>query len=166
MNEINNCGIYRITASDGSYYIGSSRNIKRRWSEHRWHLRDNSHWNPKLQEKYNANPEGLVFEIIEVTTETTTAKREQVHLDGNCGKPLCLNVLWYSQPANARTVVRKMPSKATQARLNSYQLTCKQRAEKKGWSRSYLYRLMRYNKTSQPAPVRSKHKELQTVSDL
>lgn len=61
-------GIYKITCiANGKIYIGSSINIKRRWDEHRRHLRSGCHHNSLLQNAYNKYGEDVfIIEVIEL----------------------------------------------------------------------------------------------------
>lgn len=76
--EMKLCGIYCIeNAINHKKYIGMSRNIKRRWSEHRHELRNHIHVNPYLQcawDKYLE--ENFKFYIIELCDETLLSERE------------------------------------------------------------------------------------------
>lgn len=47
-------GIYKISNKiDGRYYIGSSKNIEKRWKTHKSHLKNKKHCNIFLQRAYN-----------------------------------------------------------------------------------------------------------------
>jgi hypothetical protein len=60
-------GIYSITCkTSGRVYVGQAKNMSRRWTSHRWHLRNGSHRNRHLQNawaKYGA--EDFVFAVVE-----------------------------------------------------------------------------------------------------
>lgn len=59
------CGIYKLTFKNvKGCYIGQSTHINRRVSEHRRLLRNNFHYNAKLQKAYN-NSNELTVEILE-----------------------------------------------------------------------------------------------------
>ena len=64
---MNIIGIYKITnTTNGMVYVGQSRNVKKRWSEHKRNLRKGSHENDKLQKAYNKyGAKAFVYEIIE-----------------------------------------------------------------------------------------------------
>lgn len=77
-------GIYIITNTvTAETYIGSSTNISRRWTDHRWELKNNRHKNPSLQVAYDRD--GLcafthtVLELVEEAEQLTA--REQFYLD-------------------------------------------------------------------------------------
>lgn len=72
-------GIYKITnTKNGMFYIGSSVNIKRRWSHHKSELKNNRHHNQYLQNAYNKyGKECFVFEIL-MKTEDTLAEEQRI----------------------------------------------------------------------------------------
>lgn len=74
-------GIYKILNKiDGKFYIGSSKNIEGRWSDHIRNLRSNSHVNPKLQHAWNFHGENN-FEFLIVESTDDVLDREQYFLD-------------------------------------------------------------------------------------
>jgi group I intron endonuclease len=74
-------GIYKITAiHNNEFYIGSSKDITRRWERHRNCLRKNKHQNRFMQRIFDKYQEGcFVFEILEITDELEL--REQYYMD-------------------------------------------------------------------------------------
>lgn len=76
-------GIYSIANIDDKHqYIGSSCDVKNRWYNHRWGLKNKRHHSPYLQrawEKYG--PEKFVFSILEECTKDTLVSREQHYID-------------------------------------------------------------------------------------
>lgn len=76
-------GIYKITCTTNSkFYIGSSNDIKRRWTEHKCNLRKNRHCNPKLQNCWNKYGEAsFQFDIIEHVDINSLHIKEQDWLD-------------------------------------------------------------------------------------
>lgn len=79
-----NSGIYLIYNTQNSkVYVGSSRNIKRRWNQHRADLRGNRHPSYFLQRDWNKHgEEAFEFHVIELVTKPEMLlAREQVHLD-------------------------------------------------------------------------------------
>lgn len=78
-------GVYAIThLATGNQYIGSSRNIARRWYVHRSTLRTNTHHTSRLQRTWNKYGEdAFSFTIIEYVEPTRAAlqAREQHYLD-------------------------------------------------------------------------------------
>ena len=60
-------GIYKIhNKSNNKIYVGSGVDIKKRWRDHKWHLKENKHHNSHLQSSYNKyGLEKFVFSIVE-----------------------------------------------------------------------------------------------------
>ena len=67
--ENSNCGIYKITnLKNNKGYIGQSSDIKKRWRNHKFELKNNIHNNPYLQNAFNKyGEEAFEFRIIEKT---------------------------------------------------------------------------------------------------
>ena len=61
-------GIYKHTYSDTSFYVGKSQNIEQRYKEHINKLKNSSHHNIKVQNKFDilGSPEVVVLEICEL----------------------------------------------------------------------------------------------------
>lgn len=76
-------GIYKIVNKiDGKYYVGSSKNIYKRWKAHIRSLNGNYHTNDYLQsawKKYGNS--AFEFIIIEITNDEETFLFEQKYLD-------------------------------------------------------------------------------------
>lgn len=66
-------GIYTITSKlTGNSYVGSSAQIERRWTDHKWLLSNNKHHNIYLQNHVNKHGfDDLVFTIIETIDAQT-----------------------------------------------------------------------------------------------
>lgn len=80
----NKSGIYQIRNSvNNKVYIGSSKDLYKRYSEHHSSLRQNKHKNTKLQNAYNKYGENVwYFEILEyITNEDMLLSREQHYID-------------------------------------------------------------------------------------
>lgn len=76
-------GIYKIECN-GKYYIGSSKNINKRWWRHINDLKNNKHVNIHLQRVFNKyGIEKFNFSIIEECNVETLLVREQYYLDLN-----------------------------------------------------------------------------------
>ena len=75
-------GIYCIlNLSNGKKYIGLSRNIHRRWLEHRSELNRNEHINPHLQSAWNYYGEdNFEFFILELCDKRSLAEREKYYI--------------------------------------------------------------------------------------
>lgn len=76
-------GVYKITCiTNGKIYIGSSLDIKKRWSGHQYDLRKNKHPNPHLQGAWNKYGEAsFIFEVVELVMPWSRIDREQYWLD-------------------------------------------------------------------------------------
>lgn len=79
MNKIS--GVYKITNKITSdFYIGSSKNIKNRWTSHKSHSRWKDHPNSKLYQDFQKyGLKNFDFEVIEETTDLKN--REQYFID-------------------------------------------------------------------------------------
>lgn len=77
------CGVYKITNNvNGKFYVGSSKDIKYRWKQHRDKLNDNKHGNTHLQNAWNKYGEdNFKFEIIEECSPEMQFEREQFYLN-------------------------------------------------------------------------------------
>lgn len=76
-------GIYKIINKiDGKYYVGSSKNIYKRWRKHKSLLRHNKHINDYLQNAFNLHGEAnFEFIIIEKCLVENLKDVEQKYLD-------------------------------------------------------------------------------------
>lgn len=61
-------GIYQIkNLSNGKIYVGCSKNIYKRWQQHKSNLKHNKHSNVALQTDYNDNAkDSFIFEVLEI----------------------------------------------------------------------------------------------------
>lgn len=76
-------GVYiiRCLAND-KIYIGSTKNLRRRWYLHRWQLDRSKHDNPHLQRAWNKyGAAAFVFEVLELVMPRLLLEREQHWLD-------------------------------------------------------------------------------------
>ena len=77
------CGIYKITNTvTNDFYIGSSKNVKRRWAAHKWPSR----WkrypsNPMYQDMQKYGLENFIFEVLEEVEESFLKEREQQFIE-------------------------------------------------------------------------------------
>lgn len=77
------CGLYEIVHESGKRYIGSSKRIERRWSEHRKQLRARNHHARYLQHAWDRHgEEAFKFRILLVCAEDMLTFYEQCLLDG------------------------------------------------------------------------------------
>jgi group I intron endonuclease len=84
MPAITSPGIYRITHKpSGATYVGGTKNIRRRWAEHRSMLGRGVHWVSKLQQLFDADgANSLSFVVIEELHDSSAVlEREQHWLD-------------------------------------------------------------------------------------
>ena len=77
------CGVYKIiNTENGKVYIGSSKDIDRRWREHVRELELNTHINAHLQNAWNKyGKKSFKFEVIEQCDEQKRYEREQHYID-------------------------------------------------------------------------------------
>lgn len=77
------CGVYKITnIINNKFYIGSSKDIKNRWKQHRDALIESIHGNTHLQNAWNKYKEhNFIFEIIEECSPEMQFEREQFYLN-------------------------------------------------------------------------------------
>lgn len=76
-------GIYKITnLITNKVYIGSSKNLNKRYKEHFNSLKNNNHHSSKLQRSYNKYKENAFkFEILEECNIDKLIEREQYYMD-------------------------------------------------------------------------------------
>lgn len=75
-------GVYCIKHQSGKIYIGSSFNIRKRITNHKWLLKKGTHANPHLQNSYNKNGlDSFSFEVLELCEKDQLIVREQYYLD-------------------------------------------------------------------------------------
>ena len=75
-------GVYQIRNTvNGKCYVGSSKNLKSRWTNHKWCLQKRVHRNSMLQRVFNKY--GLVFEfsVLETCEVDDLIAREQYWID-------------------------------------------------------------------------------------
>lgn len=83
----NTVGVYKITClANNKIYIGSSKNIDKRFKNHIQKLENNKHTNSYLQSAWNLHSkENFKFEIIETCDEKELITKEQMWMDKtNC----------------------------------------------------------------------------------
>ena len=76
------CGIYRLSFPDGSFYIGQTRNLRKRYISYMSNART-GYGNPKLNEKISEYGEPTVELLKEFLEEdyVTTQELRQAELD-------------------------------------------------------------------------------------
>jgi group I intron endonuclease len=85
-------GIYKIINKvNGKYYVGSSNDIRCRWSGHKKQLKRNNHNNPHLQFSWNKyGPDNFEFVIVEETPEDKLVEQHYLDIAKN-EKEKCYN---------------------------------------------------------------------------
>ena len=77
------CGIYKITNTiTGDFYIGSSKNIKKRWAQHKCPSIWKNHPNiPMYQDMQKFGVNSFAFEILEEVEENFLKEKEQQFIE-------------------------------------------------------------------------------------
>lgn len=77
------CGVYCIeNKTNGKKYIGMSRDIRRRWYEHKSDLRNNNHINSYLQASWNLHGEdAFEFKILELCDLKDAGDKERYYIE-------------------------------------------------------------------------------------
>lgn len=74
-------GIYKITnKTNNKVYIGSAIDIKKRWRDHKWHLKENKYHNSYLQSSYNKHGLNKFEFIIEVECSINDLLNEETKI--------------------------------------------------------------------------------------
>lgn len=93
------CGIYKIiNLKNNKIYVGSAKNINRRWKRHICELNKQTHHNIILQNAWNKyGPDSFNFEILELVNDSNELlEREEHYIDklqpfGKVGYNIALN---------------------------------------------------------------------------
>jgi len=122
-------GVYKITAPDGHYYIGSTNNLKERILRHFSDLRNNRKIkdNKEWQYRYNAHLDWIwTYELLEQCfQEDQLLTVEQKYLDLHYGLPLCLNVNPFAtKPPSAKG---RVPSLETISKISATNILTKKK---------------------------------------
>ena len=77
------CGVYKILNNQNNkFYIGSSKNLSKRWTQHKSDLKNKTHINIILQRSWNKYGEdSFSFEIVEECHQDILLNREQHYID-------------------------------------------------------------------------------------
>jgi group I intron endonuclease len=79
---LNKSGIYQIrNIENNKLYIGSAKNFRIRYNDHKRKLKRNNHPNRYLQNVFNASPDKLLFSILEITNISNALSIEQKYID-------------------------------------------------------------------------------------
>ena len=76
-------GIYKITNTiTGDFYIGSSKDVKRRWESHKWQSTWKQHPNnPMYQDMKRYGTDSFVFQVIEEVEVGSLKEKEQQFIE-------------------------------------------------------------------------------------
>lgn len=74
-------GVYSIRTPTGKQYIGSSIDIRRRWYEHHWRMKNFKSSSPQLDRAYAKYGLSMEFTILEICAPENIRAREQWYLD-------------------------------------------------------------------------------------
>lgn len=112
------CGVYKIYSHfTGRYYIGSSKNIIRRWYRHKHDLKHGKHNNIHLQRIYNKYGEGdLAYIVLEHCSQQDLETLEQKYLDEKTKD--CVNMSLLAGRIEMTSTTRAKIGAKTKARLN------------------------------------------------
>lgn len=75
------CGIYKISCPSGSFYIGSSRDIRRRWYTHRCLLKKGKFPDLPLTRAYSKHGGDIEFTILEECEPHKLLERELFYIE-------------------------------------------------------------------------------------
>ena len=127
-------GIYKITNTiTGDFYIGSSKNIKRRWRSHKWSSTWNKHPNnPMYIDMHNYGVDKFEFEILAEVEADKLKETEQKFIE-------MLKPTYNDIRANGWDIERKKEYN------RKYRKTDKGKESRKKSSKKYDNRLCCYN---------------------
>lgn len=106
--------VYKVTClSNGRFYIGSSVNIRKRWSGHKNFLRKGIHDNAHLQRAWDKYGEDqFKFEIVEECSTNVLLEREQFYIDSLNPEfniaPIAGSVLGYKHTEEVKEHLRQI----------------------------------------------------------
>jgi hypothetical protein len=90
MSKING-GVYRIEIAE-FYYIGRTKDFKRRWKQHLADLTNKKHTNKKMQQAFDEFQVFEPFVVKRIEGVEAQAELEQELIDEHIGKEFCLNI--------------------------------------------------------------------------
>ncbi len=86
-------GVYLIQTEDNNFYIGSSKDIKKRVQNHVNSLKLGKHPNYRLQKLYNKKRASWQVLLVEQTLPSHILVAEQAHITKHFKDTRCLNIL-------------------------------------------------------------------------
>lgn len=116
-------GVYKILCkANNKFYIGSSKNLHKRWQSHLYSLRKNKHINVHLQRSFNKyGEESFIFEVVELCDISSILLREQFYIDDFSACTIGFNIARKSlggdnitNNPNKEDIVRRIKSKISQ----------------------------------------------------
>src|SRR5574343_503644 len=117
--NIKSAGIYMIYCSvSGKAYIGQSRNMRKRWYQHREFLKANTHSNPHLQSAVNLyGLSALSFYVLENCSKELLTEREGFYLD-QLDKSMVYNQMPVSDVFEMTEEMRKKKSESAKGKMS------------------------------------------------
>lgn len=108
-------GFYTVVNEDVVHYVGSTENLYRRFSEHRFRLSAGNHENKNLQALYN-KVETLLFKPVPTDSKERALDIEQAHLnDPDLKQHLCNIAVDARNPAKGITLTQEHKNKLSEA---------------------------------------------------
>ena len=137
------CAVYKITNTiTGDFYIGSSKDVKKRWREHKCQSVWNERPNSKLyQDMKKFGTEKFVFEILAEVEENKLKKTEQQFIE-------TLHPTYNDRNANGRDTERYKESQKkfqNSDKRKEYEKTERYKESQKKALNKYQSQLCRYN---------------------
>ena len=132
------CGIYKITNTiTGDFYIGSSKNVKQRWRDHKkpstWNDNPN---NPMYVDMRKYGVDKFVFEILAEVEEDKLKETEQKFIE-------TLQPTYNSCNAKGLNIERR--KKTNRKASRKYEKTDKRKEYQKEYQKEYYNQLCCYN---------------------
>lgn len=136
-------GIYKITNTlNNRFYIGSAKNIAKRWKEHRNTFISGEHTNPFMLADYNkCGADAFIYTILEITTIEDRFDIEQQYLDRHYDKKInCYNIQKKVIVGSgvSKTPVETSDKRSIAAKSHYATLTPEQKEERKKYLVSIL----------------------------
>ena len=132
-------GIYKITNTiTGDFYIGSSKDVKRRWTEHkspsRWNKSPN---NPMYIDMHEYGKDKFDLEVLEVVEAESLKEKEQYFIE-------TLKPTYNDRNANGLDIERRKEYKKTD-KCKEYNKEYKKTNKYKKYDKEYKNQLCIYN---------------------